>query len=144
MNLKTTFIALAAAVMLTFAGPAAADHRGPHEGESKYRMNFYACIDKDVAIEAANVWVNTTGFKELEAFIFSKSKERTPDGHPVCSSISGVSAPLALVGTFNRLSDNQLMYVLKVNLDRFSKPLYVFSLKPLHGPVEAEPKGRGV
>jgi len=144
MNLKTTFIALAAAVMLTFAGPATASHDGPHEGSRDYRMNFYACIDKDAVLEGANLWVNGTGIVELSDFILQKSKEKTPEGYPICTTISGYSIPLTLVGTFNRMSDNKVLYILEIAYGGFSQPLYVYSTAPLHPAETKKSEERGV
>ena len=125
---KMMMMALAAVVLLV--GPVAADHRGPHEGERQYAASIYACIDKEVALEAGYIWQNGTGTTELTAFLEERTREKTPEGYPVCASIGGIVTPIVVVGTFNRLSDNKILYIISMKYNGFTPTLYSFSFIP--------------
>jgi len=127
--IKKMMMALAAVVLL--AGPVAADHSGPHEGVPVFLASSYYCTNKEAALGAANAWVNGVDTTELDAYIIAKAQEDYKKGFTVCGDGGGRVTPVALVGTFNRLSDNEIMYVIKTDAEGLDFPLYMFFRLPL-------------
>ena len=128
MMFKKMMMSLAAVMLL--AGPATANHSGPHEGVPIFISSSYYCTSKEAALEAANAWVNGVGATELDAYIIAKALEDYKKGLTVCGEGSGRVTPVALVGTFNRLSDNKIMYVIEVHAGGLGFPLYMFFKDP--------------